>query len=58
MIVAKVVQNTDTATLDSFVRQAVDKDKVDFVATDEQLGYRMLSRGDAHRQDFILMGSG
>jgi hypothetical protein len=47
MVVAKVVQNTDTATLDGFVRQVVDGAKVDLVATDEHLGYRMLSRGDA-----------
>jgi transposase-like protein len=47
MVVAKVVQNTDTATLDGFVRKVVDKDKVDLVATDEHLGYRTLSRGDA-----------
>ena len=46
MVVAKVVQNTDTATLDGFVRRVVDKDKVDLIATDEHVGYRMLSRGD------------
>lgn len=46
-VVAKVVERTDTATLDGFVRQVVDTDKVDLVATDEHLGYRMLSRGDA-----------
>jgi hypothetical protein len=32
-------------TLDGFVRQVVDKDRVDVIATDEHLGYRMLSRG-------------
>jgi hypothetical protein len=47
MVVAKVVQNTDTTTLDGFVRQVVDGAKVNLVATDEHLGYRMLSRGDA-----------
>jgi hypothetical protein len=33
--------------LDGFVREVVDKDQVGLVATDEYLGYRMLSRGDA-----------
>lgn len=47
MVIAKVVENTDTRTLDGFVRNVVDKDKVDLVATDEHLGYRLLSRGDA-----------
>jgi hypothetical protein len=46
MVVAQMVERTDTATLDRFVRKVVDKDKVDLVATDEHLGYRMLSRGD------------
>jgi transposase-like protein len=42
MVVAKVVENTDTATLDSFVRQTVDKDKVELISTDEHSGYRLL----------------
>jgi hypothetical protein len=46
MVVAKVIENTDTPTLDGFVRQAV-SDNVSLVATDEHHGYRLLSRGDA-----------
>ncbi|HKY08983.1 MAG TPA: IS1595 family transposase, partial [Candidatus Binatia bacterium] len=41
MVVAKVIQNTDTATLNGFVRQTV-SDKVSLVATDEHSGYRLL----------------
>jgi transposase-like protein len=41
MIVAKVIENTDTATVDSFVRQTVSKD-VKLIATDEHSGYRLL----------------
>ncbi len=46
MVVAKVIENTDTRTLDGFVRKAV-SDKVSLVATDEHSGYRLLSKGDA-----------
>src|SRR5207302_1720362 len=45
MVVAKVIENTDTATLDSFVRQTV-SDKVELVSTDEHSGYRLLATGD------------
>jgi transposase-like protein len=45
MVVAQVVQNTDTATLDSFVRRVVDKEKVDLIASDEHTGYRLLKEG-------------
>jgi transposase-like protein len=48
MVVARVVQNTDTATLDSFVRQTVSKD-VKLIATDEYAGYRLLSNSLPHR---------
>jgi len=48
MIVAKVIENTDTATLDSFVRQTVSKD-VKLVATDEHSGYRLLGMDMNHR---------
>lgn len=48
MIVAKVIENTDTATLDSFVRQTVSKD-VKLVATDEHSGYRLLGADMDHR---------
>jgi hypothetical protein len=40
-VVCQVIENTDTATLDSFVRQAVG-DNVELVATDEHSGYRLL----------------
>jgi transposase-like protein len=46
-VVAKVVENTDTATLDGFVRRVVNKDKVELVATDEYRSYRLLGHGDA-----------
>ena len=45
MVVAKVIESTDTLTLDSFVRKAV-RDKVELVATDEHSGYRLLATGD------------
>jgi len=48
MIVAKVIENTDTATLDSFVRKTVSKD-VKLVATDEHSGYRLLGADMDHR---------
>ncbi|MGC2758379.1 IS1595 family transposase [Candidatus Binatus sp.] len=44
---AKVVQNTDTLTLDSFVREAVSQ-RVTLVATDEHAGYRLLGKGYNH----------
>jgi transposase-like protein len=40
-VVARVIENTDTHTLDSFVRQAV-SEKVSLIATDEHSGYRNL----------------
>lgn len=43
-VVAKVIENTDTPTLDRFVRCAV-ADKVSLVATDEHSGYRLLKEG-------------
>ncbi len=48
MIIAKVIENTDTATLDSFVRQSVST-KAKLVATDEHSGYRLLGRDYDHR---------
>jgi len=47
MIVAKVIENTDTPTLDSFVRQTVSKD-VKLIATDEHSGYRLLGADMNH----------
>lgn len=43
-VVCKMIENTDTRTLDSFVRKTV-SDKVDLIATDEHSGYRLLSEG-------------
>jgi hypothetical protein len=46
-VVAKVIENTDTGTLDSFVHEAVSK-KVTLVSTDEHSGYRLLKRDMPH----------
>jgi len=43
MIVARVIENTDTATLDGFVRETVST-QARLVATDEHSGYRLLGR--------------
>ena len=40
-VIARVIENTDTETLDSFVREAV-SEKVSLLATDEHSGYREL----------------
>ena len=48
MVVAKVVENTNTATLDAFVRETVSQ-KVRLLATDEHTGYRLLGRDMNHR---------
>jgi transposase-like protein len=40
-VVCQIIENTDTATLNRFVRKAV-SEKVDLVATDEHQGYRYL----------------
>jgi transposase-like protein len=45
-IVCQMIENTDTATLDSFVRQTVNREKVELIATDEHSGYRLLGIGD------------
>lgn len=43
MVVAKVIENTDTETLSQFVHQTV-SDHVSLVATDEHSGYRHLKK--------------
>jgi transposase-like protein len=48
MIVAKVIENTDTKTLDDFVRQTVST-QAKLVATDEHSGYRLLGADMNHR---------
>jgi transposase-like protein len=40
-VVCQIIENTDTATLDRFVRKTV-SERVDLVATDEHSGYRLL----------------
>ena len=47
MVVAKVIENSDTRTLDSFVRSTV-ADDVSLVATDEHSGYRLLDKDYNH----------
>ena len=47
-VVARVVANSDTATLDSFVHEAV-SNKVSLLATDEHSGYRFLNRTFPHQ---------
>jgi transposase-like protein len=44
-VVCKMIENTDTYTLDSFVRKAVNRERVDLIATDEHSGYRLLGMG-------------
>ena len=48
MVIAKVIENTDTATLDGFVRQSVST-QAKLVATDEHSGYRLLGADYDHR---------
>ncbi|MGO9455001.1 MAG: IS1595 family transposase [Candidatus Binataceae bacterium] len=48
MVVAKVIENTDTETLDGFVRQTVST-QARLVATDEHSGYRLLGKDYDHR---------
>ena len=43
-VVCKAIENTDTKTLDSFVRKAVSQG-VKLIATDEHSGYRLLGTG-------------
>jgi transposase-like protein len=47
---AKVIRNTDTGTLDGFVREAVSQ-KVTLVSTDEHSGYRLL--GDDYNHSVV-----
>jgi transposase-like protein len=52
-VVAQIIENTDTKTLDSFVRRTV-ADKVDLIATDEHSGYRLL--GDKYHHESVAHG--
>jgi hypothetical protein len=47
-VVLRVIDSTDTRTLDSFVHEAV-SNKVSLLATDEHSGYCFLSRTYPHR---------
>jgi transposase-like protein len=48
-VVCKMIENTDTPTLDSFVRHVADKTGVRLLATDEHSGYRLLGHDYNHR---------
>ena len=52
-----MIENTDTATLDSFVRTAVSR-RVDLVATDEHAGYRLLGLGEQYPHSVIRHSGG
>ena len=54
-VIARVIETTDTATLDRFVREAV-SDRVSLVCTDEHSGYRLL--GDAYPHHVIRKSTG
>jgi hypothetical protein len=54
-VVCKVIEKTDTPTLDSFVRKTV-SDKVELVATDEASGYRELS--DSYPHEIVTHSAG
>jgi len=47
-VVCKIIENTDTPTLDSFIRQTV-ADRVSLVATDEHSGYRLFAPALPHQ---------
>jgi hypothetical protein len=47
-VVCKMIENTDTATLDSFVHTIANPKGVNLLATDEHSGYRLLNRDYNH----------
>jgi len=53
--VTRVIERTDTATFDRFVRETV-SDKVSLLTTDEHSGYRMLK--DVYPHQFVRHGAG
>jgi transposase-like protein len=60
-VVCQMIENADTATLDSFVRKAVNREKVELIATDEHAGYRLLPLGGrdfGFRHEIIRHASG
>ncbi|HUO04724.1 MAG TPA: IS1595 family transposase [Candidatus Binataceae bacterium] len=46
-VVCKVIENTDTETLDSFVRQTIGPN-ISLISTDEHSGYRLLGKNLPH----------
>jgi transposase-like protein len=57
-VICQMIQNTDTPTLDGFVRQTVSR-SVDLVATDEHSGYRLLDEIDPRmRHEIVRHSSG
>jgi len=46
-VIARVIHNTDTETMDAFVRMAI-SEKVSLIATDEHSGYRKLKDDFPH----------
>jgi transposase-like protein len=54
-VVCQVIENTDTPTLDRFVRRAV-SDQVSLTATDEHSGYRLL--GEQYKHEVVRHGQG
>ncbi|MDR4485766.1 MAG: IS1595 family transposase [Nitrospirales bacterium] len=56
MVVAKVIENTDTDTLSQFVHQTVSED-VSLVATDEHAGYRHLKK-NGYPHETVKHGKG
>lgn len=54
-IVCRMIEATDTETLDKFVRRTV-SDKVELIATDEASGYRLL--GNTYRHESVTHSAG
>ena len=57
-VVCQVIENTDLPTLDRFVRKAVNKERVELVATDEHGGYRLLGDGPDALPHQVIKHSG
>jgi transposase-like protein len=58
-VVCQMIEHTDTATLDTFVRKTVNREKLELIATDEHSGYRLLGVGDLRfPHEFIRHSAG
>jgi transposase-like protein len=58
-VVCQMIENTDTRTLDRFVRKVVDKEWVELISSDEHSGYRLLGTGpEALPHEVICHSSG